>query len=253
MTVPAKTPEPAPARRPIPMVRISTVALLGLVAAVTIPAAAATVALSGSLDAKQQTVPIQQTGPVSKVVIDTADGSVTVIGDPTMSGVSGQADLQWHSFTQAPLRLDQKFENGVLMLSRSCLKADCGGATITVRVPPSVAVDATTSNSGVSVTGVNGGVKVVTSNAGIDVKDLGNGDVDLHTSNGGVDARFAGAPKTILIETSNAHVKVVTDGRTPYYDEVHTSNGQPDLENVIDRYTSNTIRVFTSNEDVEIR
>jgi hypothetical protein len=248
-----KPPEPTASRAPIPAVRISTVALIGMVAAVLVPAGAASVALSGSLDERQTTVGISQTVPISKVVIDDSDSSVKVTGDGTLLGVSGTADLHWHGSRQAPLRLDQSVENGVLTLTKVCLRGGCGGASITIRVPPAVAVEAVTSNGGIKVSDVSGGVHLQTSNAGISVSRLGSGDAYLHTSNGGIDASFTGAPKSIRAETSNAGVDITTDGKTYYYDDVDTSNASQDVSNLRSRDAQNEIYVRTSNGSINIK
>lgn len=257
MSIPTRTPEPGPARRrPIPAVRISTVALIGAVAAVSIPAGAAAFVLTGGglPHNRHATVPIRQTATVDKVVIDTENGGVNVTGDATMAGVSGQAELGWTGSVQAPLRLDQHVENGVLTLKTVCLtlNADCGGASITIKVPPKVAVEATSSNGGIDVASVTGGVNLQTSNAGIEVRDLGDGDATMHTTNGGVDAAFSGAPKQILITTSNAGVNVTTDGKTVYYNDISTTNASQEIHNNPSRNAQNEIHVHTTNGSVRI-
>ena len=247
----AKSPEPTATRAPIPAVRISTVALVGIVAAVLIPAGA--VLLTGSLDERHTTVGISQAVPISKVVIDDSNGSVKIVGDGALLGVSGTADLQWNGSRQAPLRLDQSVENGVLTLTKVCLRGDCGGVNITIQVPPAVAVQAVTSNAGIDVSGVSGGVHLQTSNAGISVNGLGSGDAFLQTSNGGIDASFTGAPQSIRAVTSNAGVNITTDGKTTYYDDVDTSNASENLSNLRDRGAQNEIYVRTSNASINIK
>lgn len=255
MTMPDKSPEPQPARRPIAAVRISTVALLGIFAAIAIPAGAATLVLGGNLDGQHSTVHISQTGPISKVVINDAEASVRVIGDPTLSGVSGTADLNWHGSSQTPpLRLDQSVADGVLTLSKVCLRSDeCGGADITIKVPTAVAVQVATSDAGIDVSNVSGGVDLQTSNAGISADGLGSGNASMHTSNGGIDAKFSGAPKSIRAITSNAGVDITTDGRTAYYDDVDTSNASQTMKNVRDQHAENVVYIRTSNASVSVK
>ncbi|NUR60780.1 MAG: DUF4097 family beta strand repeat protein [Catenulispora sp.] len=253
MSTSAKSPELTATRAPIPGVRISTVALVGIIAAVLIPVGAAAMVLSGSLEQKHIRVGISQAGPISKVVIDDANGSVKVVGDPTLIGVSGQADLNWQGSNQAPLALAQSAADGVLTLTKQCLNHDCGGADITISVPPGIAVQAVTTNGGIKVSNVSGGVHLETSNAGISVKDLGSGDAFLHTSNGGIDAAFTGAPKSIRAITSNGEVNIATDGKTWYDDDVDTSNGSRDIENNVDRKSTNEIYVRTSNGSINVK
>jgi hypothetical protein len=247
-----KAAEPPATRRPIAAVRISTVALIGIVSAVAIPAGAAALVLSGSIDEKHSPVAVQTVAPISKVVIEDSNGSVHVGGNPAMLGVSGSADLTWHGSSRPPLRLEQSVTNGVLTLRKVCLRGDCGGADIDIQVPPNVAVVATTSNAGIEVHDVGGGVDLRTTNAAISVKRLGDGDATLTTSNGSVNAGFTGAPKKITVSTSNAGVDITTDGRTPYYQSVSTSNGNQTLTNQ-DRYAQHEIHVDTSNGNVTIK
>ncbi|NUR28577.1 MAG: DUF4097 family beta strand repeat protein [Catenulispora sp.] len=255
MTIsPAKSPEPAAARRPIAAVRISTVALLGIVSAVAVPAGAAALVLSGTIDGKHQSVGIAETRKVTKVVIEDSNGSVHVNGDPTRSGVSGTADLTWHGSDKPPLGLDQSVTDGVLTLKRVCLRGGCGGgADITISLPPDVAVQVHTSNGAVEVYDVTGDVDLHTSNSPITVGRLGGGKATLRTSNGPVEAGFTGAPALITISTSNAPVTVTLDGRTPYYDYVTADNGKIDLQNKPDRYADHEVHVDTSNGDVTVK
>jgi hypothetical protein len=150
--------------------------------------------------------------------------------------------------------VEQSVTGGVLTIKRVCLRGGCGGgADITISVPPDIAVQATTSNGSIEVYDVNGGVDLDTENGRITVDRLGDGQATMHTSNAGVEAGFTGAPALIKIDTSNGPVTVTTDGKTPYYDSVHTSNGTPDLRNKQDRYATHEIQVETSNNDVTVK
>lgn len=245
-----------PPGRPIGALRISTVALLGIVTAVAVPAGAAALVMSGSVNEKHLNQTIQVTGPITKVVIADDDGSVHVVGDPTMSGVSGTADLKWRGFgaSKPPMEVRKTVSDGVLTLTKTCLRGtDCGGADIDLRVPPNVAVQASTTNDGIEVYDVAGGVDLATENAHIAAAGLGSGDARFHTSNGPIDAGFVGAPKRIRAATSNDSVTITTDGKTPYYDNVDTSNGDVHKDNVTGRYADSEIDVSTSNDDVTIR
>ncbi|MFL6111778.1 MAG: hypothetical protein ACJ786_10555 [Catenulispora sp.] len=256
MSISANNPQPAPRHRPISTVRISTVALLGIVVAVAIPAGAAALVLSGSIDRQHSPQVIQVTEPITKIVIADDDGSIHITGDPTMSGVSGTADLNWRGFVNSkpPLEVRQNVSDGVLMLTKNCLRGtDCGGADIDIKVPPNIAVQASTSNADVEVDTVTGGVDLSTQNAAITATGLGSGDATFHTSNGPIDADFAGGPKRIKATTSNAGVTIRTDGKTRYYNNVETSSGQMRQTNVQDRFSDHEIDVSTSNGDVTIK
>jgi len=245
--------EPTPTRRPIAAVRVSTIALIGIVAAVAVPAGAAALVVSGSIGnhMKQQT--LSQDGPITRVVIEDSDSSVRVTGDATLIGVSGKADVTWHSFSgTTSAKVSQQYADGVLTLTKDCGGGNCG-ADIDIKVPPTVSVQVTTSNAGVTITNVSGGVNVQNSNAGIEAKALGGGDTTLNTSNAAIEATFAGGPKNIWAHTSNSSVEITTDGRTPYYDKVVTSNADEHLQNNPDRFAPNVIDVLTSNDSVTIK
>lgn len=245
--------EPTATRRPIAAVRVSTIALIAIVAAVTVPTAAAALVLSGSIDNHMKQVNLNEPGPVSRVVIEDSNSTVRVTGDAALSGMSGHADLTWHSFSgTTKAKVIQQYADGVLTLSKDCGGGDCW-ADIDILVPPTVSVQVTTSNAGVSITNVSGGVTVQDSNAGISAKQLGGGDVTLKTSNAAIEATFVGGPKNIWAHTSNSSVDITTDGHTPYYDNVVTSNATPHLLNHPDRRAPNVIDVLTSNDDVTIK
>jgi hypothetical protein len=244
--------ERTPARRPIAAVRVSTVALLGVAAAVTVPTVAAALVMSGSIDTHQRQQDLGQAGPVTRVVVQDSDSSVRITGDPALAGVTGQATLTWHSFTgSSNAKVAEQYADGVLTLTKDC-GGDCGAA-IDIRVPPNVSVQVTTSNAGINVANVSGGVNLDTSNDGITASRLGAGDATLHTSNGSINASFVGGPKNISATTSNAGVTIVTDGHTAYYNDVQTRNGNTDLGNPQARGSDNTLYVRTSNADVTTR
>ncbi|ACU70286.1 hypothetical protein Caci_1363 [Catenulispora acidiphila DSM 44928] len=245
--------EPTPTRRPIAAVRISTIALLGIVAAVAVPACAAAIVLSGTVDSKQVQQNLGMDQPVSRVVIVDSDSSVHVTANPALFGVSGQATLSWHAFSgTSHAKVVEQYADGVLTLSKDCGGIDCG-ADIDIQVPPKVSVQVNTSNAGISVTGVLGAVDLHSSNASITAKQLGSGDATLATQNASIHASFTGAPKSIRATTSNASVSIVTDGHTPYYDDVKTSNGDTNLQNVRDRRSANVLYIHTSSGGITVK
>ncbi|MEY9862202.1 hypothetical protein ABH935_007847 [Catenulispora sp. GAS73] len=245
--------EPTPTRRPIAGVRVSTVALLGVVAAIAIPCGAAALVVSGSIDSKQAQQTINQAGPVTRVVVEDSNSTVRITGDATRSGVSGKADLTWHAFSgNAHPKVTQKYADGVLTLSKDCDRSDCW-ANIDIQVPPTVSVQVTTSDAGIFVDNVSGPVNLHSTNAGIEAQQLGSGDAVMNTTNAGIKASFVGAPTTITAATSNAGVTIVTDGRTLYYDKVSTTNAESNLQNPQDRRSNNVIDVTTTNAGVTIK
>ena len=245
--------EPTPTRRPIAAVRISTIALLGIVAAVAVPACAAAIVMSGTVDNKQAQQDLGLDRPVSRVVIVDSDSSVHVTANSALFGVSGQATLTWHTFSgTSHAKVVEQYADGVLTLSKDCGGIDCGAA-IDIQVPPKVSVQVDTSNAGIYVTGVLGAVDLHSSNASITAKHLGSGEANLNTSNASIHASFDGGPKSIRATTSNASVSITTDNRTPYYDDVKASNGDTNLQNVQDHLSTNELYIRTSNSGITVK
>lgn len=247
--------EPTPSRRPIAALRVSTVALIGVVAAVAVPAAAASVVLSGSLDSQQKQQDLGQADRVTRVVIVDQDSSVRITGNAALFGVTGHATVNWHAFGSSATnaKVVQQYADGVLTLTKDCARTDCH-ADIDIQVPPTVSVLVTTSNAGVSVSNVSGGVELHDANASITAKQLGAGDAWMETSNAPISATFAGGPKNIFAHTSNAPISITTDGRTTYYDKLQTSNADthPDNSNQ-DRRSDNEIDAQTSNAPITVK
>ena len=243
--------EPTPNRRPIAAVRVSTVALVGIVAAIAVPAGSAALVMSGSIDSQTRQQDLRQPGPVSRVVVVDSDSTVRITGDAAVAGMTGRANLTWHAFRGGgDAQVTQQYANGVLTLTKDC--GSCG-ADIDIHVPPAVSVQVTTSNAGVYVTNVSGGVDLHSTNGEIWATQLGDGDARMNTSNNSIHGSFVGAPKTIWAHTSNNSVTIITDGRTLYYNKISTSNGRTDEENHPDRFAADTIDVQTSNGDVTIK
>lgn len=241
------------ARRPIPALRISTVALLGIVAAVAVPAGAAAIVMSGSVDSRHLAQGLGEGGAVSRVVIVDADSTVHVSGAPGVSGMTGRASLTWHALRGGGTpHVIQQYADGVLTLTKDCGGTDCG-ADLDIQVPPTASVQVTNTNAGIDVADVSGGVDLHSENGAIRATGLGGGDATMTTSNDWIYASFAGAPRNISAHTTNDHVTIVTDGHTLYFDQTSTTNGRTHLLNKQDRFSANTIDVGTTNGDIEIK
>ena len=245
--------ETPPTRRPIPALRISTVALLGVVAAVAVPAGAAAIVMSGTVAGHQRPQILGEAGAVSRVVIVDADSTVRVTGSPGVSGMTGSASLTWHSLRGGGTpHIVQQYADGVLTLTKDCGGTDCG-ADLDIQVPPTVSVQVTNSNAGIDVANVSGGVDLHSENAAITATGLGSGEATMTTSNDSIYASFAGAPQNISAHTSNDRITIITDGHTTYFDQTSTSNGHTTLENKQDRRSDNTIDAVTTNGDIKIK
>ena len=247
--------EPTPTRRPIAALRVSTVALLGVVAAVAVPAGAAAIVLSGSIDNQQKQQDRGVADAVTRVVVVDQDSSVRITGNAALKGVTGHADLSWHAFRGggSGVKVTEQYADGVLTLTKDCGGTDCG-ADVDIEVPPTVSVQVTTSNAGVYVSDVSGGVNLHTENAEISAQRLGAVDATLTTSNAPITATFAGGPKNIVAHTSNGPVDITTDGRTVYYDQAVTTNASVEKNNPNqDHRSDNVIDVQTTNAPITIK
>lgn len=241
-----------PPRAPIGALRISTIAMAGVIVAVSVPAAAAAFAMSSRVVDQQDRVGISAAGPISRVVIADSGSDVRISGVTEADGVSGQAVVQWKGKGGRRPVLRQSVAGGVLTLTKDCSSGGCGPIDITLSVPRDASVRATTSDGHIAVTNLGGAVDLVSSNGDIDADGLGSADASFQTTDGDIDASFTGAPARVSARTSNASVSVVTDGRTAYYDSVSTTHGNQVLKNVQNPRAVREIDVTTTNGDVTV-
>jgi hypothetical protein len=242
----------SPPRAPIGALRISTLAMAGVIVAVSVPAAAAAILVSHRVADQQAQVAITA-GPISGIVVADSESDVRIIGDPTATGVDGHAVIQWKGKDGKRPALTQSVANGVLTLAKDCSPGGCGSVAITVRVPTGISVRATSSDGGITVSGVTGAVDLTTSDGNIDADQLGSGTASFKTKAGNIDASFTGAPATIRAVTSDANVSISTDGKTAYYDSVSDKGGEQYLSNVRDHRAPDEIDVTTTNGTVTIK
>ena len=247
MTSDATTP-----RAPIGALRISTIAMAGVIVAVSVPAATAAFAVSSQVSDQRALVPIRAAGPVSRVVVADSVSDVRITAYAGADGVSGQGVVQWKGKGGKRPALKQSLVGGVLTLTKDCFSGGCGAIDLTLSVPSDVSVQATTSDGHIVVVGVTDSVDLTTSNGSIDAQRLGSGDASFRTTDGSVNASFAGAPAHIAAHSTNGEVSVATDGRTAYYDFVSSDGGTTTLKNVQDRRSACEIDVTTTNSDVTI-
>lgn len=239
-------------RAPIGALRMSTIAVTGVIVAVGVSAVAAAIVLSTQVSDQQALVKIDAAGPISRVVITDSESDVRITGDAAANGVTGQAAVQWKGEDGKRPVLRQSVSGGVLTLIKDCSGGGCGPIDIVVSVPRGVSVQATTSDGNITLSGVTGQVDLTSSGGSINADGLGAANASFHTLNGNIDASFTGAPARIVAETTNASVTIGTDGRTAYYDAVHTTNGVESLTNVQDRTSPDEIDATTTNGDVTI-
>lgn len=241
-----------PPRAPIGALRISTIAMAGVIVAVSVPAVAAAFAMSSRVSDQQAQVGIAAAGPITRIVVADSESDVQITGNAGATGVDGQAVLQWKGKGGKRPVLRQSVADGVLTLTKDCSSGGCGPVDITLTVPRDVSVLAATSQGHIEVSGVTGAVDLTSSNGSIDAEDLGSGNASFKTTNGSVNVSFRGAPTRIAADTTNGSVTIATDGQTAYYDSVSTTNGLRNLTNVQDRRAAAEIDVTTTDADVTI-
>lgn len=240
--------------RPLSPVRISTVALLGVVTAVSVPAVAAVVAVSSPVTGHSAGVPITPTGPITRVVVRDSESSVTITGDASATEASGLAEIQWKGEHVPRPVLRQSVAGGVLTLTKDCSSGACGPVDVRLRVPRAVSVQALTSDGRIQVTDVTGGVDLVSSNGDLEGLGLGAGPASFRTTNGSVHASFDGPAPAIRLWTTNGDADLVTDGRTAYSTTVSTTGDEVrDVEDIQDRLSPNVIVVSTTNGKVIVK
>ncbi len=194
------------------------------------------------------------THPISGVLINTSNGSVTLVpGRP--GAVSVTQHLRWSFARPQPITT---WEGQTLVLSGRCKGDpvltgwDCA-VSFRLSVPPGIAVKVATSNGAVSLTGMTGPVVVATSNGAVTGTALGSSDVSARTSNGPIRLSFSGAPKTVIARTSNGSVDVgLPPGPTAYQVNTATSNGSRHVDVHTDTNSPNQIRLNTSNGNVSV-
>lgn len=246
------TPPGSPPRAQIGTLRISGIALVGVILAVTVPAAAAAFTMSTRVIDQQERVRIDAVGPISRVVVADSESDVRITGDAAVSGVTGQAVLQWKGKGGKRVELRQSVSGGVLTLAKDCSSGGCGPVDITLTVPPGVSVLTTTSDGDIALSGVTGPVDLESSNGSIEADHLGSGNATFRSTNGSIEASFTGAPARIAAQTTNGSVTIGTDGRTVYYDSVSNTDGSRVLTNAQERLAADEIDVSTTNGDVTI-
>lgn len=241
-----------PPRAPIGALRISTIAMAGVIVAVSVPAAATAFAVSSQVADQQAVVGIQAAGPVSRIVVADSASDIHLTGDAAATGVRGQAVLQWKGKNGKRPQLRQSVTDGVLTLSKDCSGGGCGPIDITLTVPRDVSVQAATSDGDIAVTGVTGALDLLSHNGDIEASRLGSANSSFQTTNGNIDVSFTGAPTRISARTTQGNVSIGTDGRTVYYDSVSTTHGTTALNNPHDRRAVDEIDVTTTDGNVTI-
>jgi hypothetical protein len=242
---------------------------IGIVVMVTLFALGAWTAIGfATLHRAEQHQSFALTG--SRLVVGTRNGSIHVT-----AGQAGTVEVDTHRRYSRfnPPHPTVRASNGQLTLKDGCpngLVIFCD-VSFDLRVPAGLALQLTTKNGAVAVSGVTGALDIHTSNGSITAdgasgqlslqtsngairaRDLHTAVVDATTSNGSVTVSFLTAPTQVAVTTSNGAVRVtVPRGSGPFKVDVATDNGSRTVDVPTDPEATSTISAHTSNGSVRI-
>ena len=165
----------------------------------------------------------------SPISVQSRNGSVEVIADPSRSDVEISGTFQCAGATQQ--EADQRLAQAKIDVSRDTSHAlliqpnfpggaeDNDGASLVIRIPDANGVTINTSNGSVTVKALRGALVIDTSNASVNVGDY-DGAADIKSSNGAIIVR--NLTGDLKADTSNAKVDASgINGRVA----IDTSNG----------------------------
>ncbi|MGH9075251.1 MAG: DUF4097 family beta strand repeat-containing protein [Acidimicrobiales bacterium] len=191
--------------------------------------------------------------PVSALVVDASDGSVTLV--PGNTGEVGVPEhLRW-SFSRP--RPTLAWSGQTLTLDgRHCsgggpfpVNWDCS-VSYRLSVPPGISVRATTSDGQLSLSGITGPVRATTSNGSITGLGLGT-NVAARTSDGAIRLSFTHPPSAVNARTSDGSVHLfLPPGPTAYRVSAATDNGSSHVGVHTDSGSANKMRVKTSDGSI---
>jgi hypothetical protein len=207
-------------------------------------------------------------GTVSTVHVN-VDGGIQV-----QPGPDGQVTVTTHrvwSFHQP--RVTETQSGNDITVKAWCPGLTWGTCSTSVRltVPSAVALNLTSQNANVSVSGVQGALELHSDNGDVDVTSASgplhlssaNGDVtatgitstfaQASSNDGNVDLVFTGVPTTVTASSDNGDVSVgVPHGQTAYLVSASTDNGDRSVGVPTDSASGRHIVVDSSNGNVSV-
>lgn len=240
---------------------IAVVVTLALIGAGAVSAASGIVVQSKNIN---RTV----VGAVSTVHVN-VDGAITV-----QPGPEGQVTMAAHqvwSFHQPTITETQSGTD--VTITASCPGVNWGTCSTSVRVavPPGAALNLTSSNADISVTGVQGALDLHSDDGDVDVASVSgplhlssdNGDVtgtglsssqvQASSNDGTVGLTFTGVPRTVTASSDNGDVNVgLPQGPTTYLVGATTDNGNRSVGVHTDSASDRHIVADSSNGDVSV-
>jgi hypothetical protein len=229
---------------------------------------AGAVSAASGIVVQSKTVTRTFVGTVSTVHV-TVDGSIQV-----QPGPEGQVTVTTHrvwSFQQPTVTETQSGND--LTVKASCPGVNFGTCSTSVRltVPSAVALNLTSQNANVSVSGVQGALDLHSDDGDVDVTSASgplhlssdNGDVtgtgltstftQASSDNGSVDLTFTGVPTTVTASSDNGDVSVgLPHGQTAYLVSASTDNGDRSVGVPTDSASDRHIVTDSSNGDVSV-
>jgi DUF4097 and DUF4098 domain-containing protein YvlB len=176
---------------------------------------------------KQFTAP-----PGGKLVVDTADGSITIVGHDSRD-LTVHADI---SGTEAYTVTAEQSDAGVTVQGRGHFRwynvaFNYVSVHITIEVPRDYPVELKSSDGRLEISQINAGLHGKTSDGRITLRDI-TGDVDMQTSDGSITAE--NLKGSVRLQTKDGSIDV---NHVAGQIEARTSDGHVDLQDVDGKIT----------------
>jgi hypothetical protein len=219
---------------------------------------------------ERTTSPVSFPAGVTRLQIDTDAGHIELRGTDAAT-ITGERVVDRGL---GEPRFSERVDGDTLVIRADCpwwTNHNCGVA-YTLAVPASVAVDASSSGSGIETAGLlgdqtldssGGGITVVDPAGALDVDSSGGGitvrgarsaQVQADSSGGGVRVSFAAPPSSVDVESSGGGVTIeLPPGPVAYAVDAESSGGGRRVDVKTDPDSANRIRARSSGGGVTIR
>jgi Toastrack DUF4097 len=195
---------------------------------------------------------VEFTDAVRVVDIDTDGGSIHIEGtDATTTVVDADISQGLRSGDHS-----ERVDGDRLVVRATCpaFGSQWCSATYTIRVPRGVAVQATSSDSSITVAGVDGELQLHSSDGGITATDVRSPTAAASSGDGRVALAFAAAPTQVRATSSDGAVTVVVpDTSDAYRVDATTSDGTTDVRVRTDPASARVIDTHSSDGRVTVR
>jgi hypothetical protein len=225
--------------------------------------------LSPEIETTRQT----HTRPVSRVVVDAAEG-ILVLAPGGAGQLSFERRLEWSGSKPA---VEERWDGGTFRVTVRCADGPfrlgpdpACSVGYTMEVPAETAVDIRNTSGEIEVRGLQGEVRLSETTGSVSVSDL-TGSLVLHTTSGeivGTHLRssevdvdvdsgdvylgFDGAPTQINMEATSGNLSLEVPGDERYRLRVETARGRQEIGVVHDPGAGRAINIRTTSGDVRI-